>query len=479
VLFRSPEEDIKLRDALAQLGQIKEFTARDILGLSFEGAVTADRLKNELAAQGHSEAVITVQQPAADAPADTGPVYRVELSRLAPAKPAYGDQLAEPSEADKITNALAGRFGPITKADISSKLVVLFNAEVKQDDVQAKLKAQGKDSAQVTAEAVDGGQRFTVATSYLAPPVLAPDTVIVTPGEDQRIKAALEERFGSTANYIAGSNYRLKFGRGVADRDLSQALGALGLQNVSLQRQPLATGDAYFLRMRPLTPQERDRIEAALRSKLGNLTVVETATVAPVVAAETVRNAFLAVLVATGFILLYIWWAFRRLRHSFRYSLGAIIALIHDVLVVLGIFSILGKVMNMEVNAMFITGVLTVVGFSVHDTIVVFDRIRENLGRADAPPFEVAVNNSLIETMGRSLNTSTTLLLTLLALLLFGGASLRDFVLVIFIGVVTGTYSSIAIASQFVVSWEHGDFARLGRFLRRLPLVPGAARSRG
>ncbi len=487
-----PGEESKLREALAKrFGEPSQFAAKDVLSLSFEGAVSAEQLQGELAAQGHPEAVVSASPPPPEAEAGSGPAYTVELGRLGGPRPAYEDKPAEPGEEASLRQALVQRFGPLPQFQVTSKVVVAFPSAVSQDDFKAELQNQGRGDAQVEVEEQPGGVRFTsVVTPPLQPPTLAPEAITVTPGEDQLLKASLEKRFGATASYNAGSTYRFKFGRGVTDEELSGALKALGFSDVALQRQVLAQGDAYFLRTRPLKaggrdaqgalgPSERDQLESALRSHIGPLTILETATVDPVVAAETVRNAFLAVVVAAAFILLYIWWAFRRLQHAFRYSVMAIVALLHDVLVVLGIFSILGKVANVEVNAMFITGMLTVVGFSVHDTIVVFDRIRENLGRADAPPFEVAVNNSLLETMGRSLNTSITLLFTLLALLLFGGVTLRNFVLVLFIGVITGVYSSIAIASQLLVSWERGDFARAARFLRRLNPLTGSARSRG
>src|SRR5207302_9100274 len=137
----------------------------------------------------------------------------------------------------------------------------------------------------------------------------------------------------------------------------------------------------------------------------------------------------------------------------------------HDVIVVLGVFSICGKLFDFEVNTMFITALLTVIGFSVHDTIVVFDRIRENLRRRISPYFDVVVNESLLQTLGRSLSTSITVVFTLLALLLLGGRTIRPFVLVLLVGIVSGTYSSIAIASQLLAVWDNGTltppFSRL------------------
>ncbi len=150
--------------------------------------------------------------------------------------------------------------------------------------------------------------------------------------------------------------------------------------------------------------------------------------------------------------------------------------MLHDVLVVLGIFSILGVLFKVQVDALFVTAILTVIGFSVHDTIVVFDRIRENLAKQSDPTFEGIVNYSLAQTIVRSVNTSLTVVFTLLALFLFGGESTRTFVLALLIGVVSGTYSSIFNASQLLVSWDQHDFQRWWGQLRGR--MPSAAPSR-
>ena len=197
------------------------------------------------------------------------------------------------------------------------------------------------------------------------------------------------------------------------------------------------------------------------------ISVLDNATVSASVASETTRNAFLAVLAASVFILLYISFAFRKVTRPWRYGACAIIALLHDVLVVLGIFSILGWTLNVQVDALFITALLTVVGFSVHDTIVVFDRIRENMTRRTSETFEQVVNASLVQTMARSLNTSLTVLFTLSALTLFGGTTIRVFSLALLIGILSGTCSSIFNASMLLVMWERGEF--VFKFFNRSP----------
>jgi preprotein translocase SecF subunit len=188
------------------------------------------------------------------------------------------------------------------------------------------------------------------------------------------------------------------------------------------------------------------------------MSVLQNATVSGSVAAETTRNAVLAVIAASVLILLYIWFAFRKVDRPWRYGTCAIIALLHDVLVVLGVFSILGWLIGFQVDALFITALLTVVGFSVHDTIVVFDRIRENMTRRTSETFDQVVNASLVQTMARSLNTSLTVIFTLSALTLFGGATIRPFTLALLVGIVSGTYSSIFNASMLLVMWDRHEF---------------------
>jgi len=169
------------------------------------------------------------------------------------------------------------------------------------------------------------------------------------------------------------------------------------------------------------------------------------------------------VAVAAVAILLYISWAFRSIPNPFRCGIAATIATLHDVVLVMGAYSIFGKVFNMEVNTMFITGLLTVIGFSVHDTIVVLDRIRENRQRYPDLPLHECVNNSILQTLGRSINTSFTVVLAVTAMLLIGGVTIRPFLVVMLIGTITGTYSSIFVASQILVTWEEGDIPRLFR----------------
>ena len=281
-------------------------------------------------------------------------------------------------------------------------------------------------------------------------------------------------------DFTSGSMMTVQFAEPVAQTDLRAEMTALGHGEAVIQR----AGDSWLIRMGNLRPEERNaegevtqaseqqQIQAALSARFGQTDIVEFSQVSPVIAAEVVRNATLAVVMASIAILFYITWAFRKVPSPFRYGTCAIVALLHDVLIVVGVYSILGKLFNMEVDTMFITAILTVIGFSIHDTIVVFDRIRENMRKAGGLNFPNVVNHSLMQTLGRSISTSLTVVLTLTALLVFGGVTLRGFVLVLLIGIVAGTYSSIFNASQLLVAWEQGDF---GRFIARFRGAPAIA----
>jgi preprotein translocase subunit SecF len=257
-------------------------------------------------------------------------------------------------------------------------------------------------------------------------------------------------------DFTSGTTFAVDFeqadpGTGV----LREALAAAGYGDAVIQG---AGEGSYIVRTRDLglagVEPIRDQIDARTEAAFQ---IPEVTTVGKSVAEDTIRNAIVAVLVASGFIMAYIAYAFRAVPKAYRYAVGAIVGVVHNVVIVLGLFAILGRIINAEVNAIFIVGILTVVGFSVHDTIVVFDRIRENVRLAPGRPFGQSVNLAIGETMIRSLGTSMTTILVILAMLVIGGETLRDFLIVLLAGMVVGTYSSIFIAAQFIVSWEAGD----------------------
>lgn len=244
------------------------------------------------------------------------------------------------------------------------------------------------------------------------------------------------------------------------------------VQVASIQR----SDKEILVRTTPVNERKNAFITKKLQEKnIGAFKQESFETIGPTVGAETTQKAFLSVVISTILILLYIAISFRKVpkpTSSWRFGVAAIAALIHDVLVLIGVFSIFGKVFHVEVDSLFITALLTVMGFSVHDTIVVFDRIRENLQKTGGTSFSQVVNDSILQTFARSLNTSLTALLVLLTLLLFGGESIRWFVVALIIGIASGTYSSIFNAAPLLVAWQEWDQKR------KQKKVPARAKSK-
>ena len=270
--------------------------------------------------------------------------------------------------------------------------------------------------------------------------------------------------------FTGGTQMTISFQREVDQGALRDELASLGYDDAIVQQTE--AGD-FLVTTTLLSDEDVAQIKAALDDRFGEEpTISDPYAISESISKEIASDAAIAVFIAAIGILLYVTWAFRRLMKPFHFGVCAIIALLHDVLIVLGVFSILGVIFDIQIDAMFITGVLTVIGYSVNDTIVVFDRIRENTLKSPGTPMKTTVNSSIMDTLGRSLNTSLTTLFVLLALLLLGGATLQNFILVLLIGVFTGTYSSICIASQLLVVWEEGTFGRLFRrvFPRRMPV---------
>lgn len=263
-------------------------------------------------------------------------------------------------------------------------------------------------------------------------------------------------RFGLkfSIDFTGGSLLEIKTASSSAQlvfQDISQA------QNLQLSQIQTSEDNVYLLRFKPIDTRQQDLYFQTLKDQLADVQLLRFDSVGPVVGAELARNSFLAVIFASLFIVIYLSWSFRGIPKPYspwKFGFSAIAALIHDTLLLLGLFAILGHYFAVEVDVLFVTAVLTVIGFSVHDTIVVFDRIRENLPKMHGFSFAQVVDFSLSETLVRSLNTSLTVTLTLLALLLFGGETTRWFVLALLIGIVSGTYSSIFNAAPILTLWE-------------------------
>lgn len=257
-------------------------------------------------------------------------------------------------------------------------------------------------------------------------------------------------------DFTGGSQIEVE---GTADTaKIEEAATSLGFKNVSV----VSSGPSRNLiryRDEAADSQTQEVHHQAFKARLEAIGAKELSfdTVGSAVSKDIGRNAILAILFASIAIVLYIAYAFRNVPppvSSLNFGTVAIIALLHDALLVIGIFSLLGRFAGVEIDALFVTAILTVIGFSVHDTIVVFDRIRENL-RRERKDFATIVNDSILETFARSINTSVTVLLTLLALYLFGGQSIRYFVLALLIGIAAGAYSSIFTAAPMLVSWHN------------------------
>ncbi len=286
-------------------------------------------------------------------------------------------------------------------------------------------------------------------------------------------------------DFTGGTLVQLTFERPVSVEAVRGTLRQIGYGDAPVQSLDLNPNDdvaatsastqAVSIRTRAIpadSPQQR-QLYSALERAHGRFTPQTFQTVGPAVGREIQNRSILAVGLTSIGILLYMAFAFRKVNHPFRYGICAIIAMLHDALLVIGIYAILGHFFDLEIDALFITALLTVIGFSVHDTIVVFDRIRENQLRRFGESFSSIVNYSLVQTLVRSINTSLTVVITLAALYLFGGITIRDnFVLALLIGIVSGTFSSIFVASLLLVVWENGELGRLfGR--RRVPATTG------
>ena len=217
----------------------------------------------------------------------------------------------------------------------------------------------------------------------------------------------------------------------------------------------------------------KEELVTSIQQQIGQFEERFYRSIGPAIGGEVSRAALLAVVVASLGILLYIAWAFRQVPHPFRYGTCAVIALVHDVLITITFVAVMYFVAGWEIDALFLTAILTVIGFSVNDTIVVFDRIRENLKRHRGESLATIADRSLLETLQRSIATQVTVLLVLLAILIFGGGSLRQFMATMMVGMVSGTYSSLFVATPLLVGWDERSL--LGKSKETAPATNGQA----
>jgi preprotein translocase subunit SecF len=272
--------------------------------------------------------------------------------------------------------------------------------------------------------------------------------IIIIPGVFSLI--AFGFRLG--VDFQSGTSMTMKFGKDITQEQLRQGLSQLDYSEAVIQRT--GQGD-YVIRVKEIAADERTQLKNNLEKQLSTtIAIRDSFTVSPIIAAETGTNAAMAIIIAAVFMLVYIVWAFRKMPKPLRWGTCAIVALIHDVLVVMGIFSILGWVAGVQIDSLFITAMLTVVGYSINNTVVVYDRIRENVRKGISRDFEATVNCSILETMTRCLNTSLTTIFAILAIFLFGGATIHYFITALLLGVVIGAYDSICISGSLLVVWE-------------------------
>jgi preprotein translocase subunit SecF len=347
------------------------------------------------------------------------------------------------------------------------------NASVTTDQVKSVLTQQGLGDSQVTQGPPESGTSgqlpgfFDIRTKPIG---LAPPAPSATPVPTASAGASASPgASGSPAASSSASPATSASASPAPSPSASPSASPSGSASASPSASPAASPSpsAGVLPGGTVLPTEGKigQLATALQAALGPIAEQrELTTVGPVVSSDLIGQALLLILAGSIGILIWITIRF----HDVRFGFAALVALVHDVIVVVGTFAILGTVFGIEIDALFVTAMLTVIGFSVHDTIVVFDRVRENRARHAGEPFDRIVNHSVLQTFGRSINTSFTVILTLLALVLFGGSAIRFFVLALLIGITSGTYSSVFNASPILVTWHEWDANRKARSAGRV-----------
>lgn len=257
-------------------------------------------------------------------------------------------------------------------------------------------------------------------------------------------------------DFTGGSIFVLEFEQQASETAIREVFSDYGLEGAIVQ--PLGASDEYRwqVRTRQVAAEEVSSILATLEERVGEIDydALTFDTVGPAVGNEVTRAAGLAVLVASVIIVAFMWFSFRRVPNAFRYGVCTIAGMVHNVLIAFGFYALMGMIAGWEVDALFLTAILTVIGFSVQDVIVVFDRIRENIPKYRREPFEMVVNRSILETIHRSLATELNAMFVMVAIILFGGTTIKPFISVMLVGMVSETYSAIFIAVPLLVVWE-------------------------
>ena len=285
--------------------------------------------------------------------------------------------------------------------------------------------------------------------------------LVIVPGIAAMIYSTTQ--FGSpvrlSIDFKGGSLFVIQFEESATEDDIRAVYADFGLDDAIIQGLGDASENRWQVRAGDLTPEDQVDLLDALEVDVASIDRDSSTfdVVDPSIGSEVTTAAILAVVAAGIIVLGFIWVAFRRVPFALRYGASAIVAMLHDVLVTMGVMSALGIFFGWEVDALFLTAMLTVVGFSIQDSIVVFDRIRENLPRYRGASYEEVINRSVLETIHRSLATQINALFVMIAILLFGGQTIKQFIAILLIGLLSGTYSSIFTAVPFLVAWEKGE----------------------
>ncbi len=277
-------------------------------------------------------------------------------------------------------------------------------------------------------------------------------------------------QFGSpmklSIDFTSGSLMELQFDEPVQPGEVRDIFAGFTYEGQTFNDTTVTTAEQFgeetiLIRSKFLDDQAKSAVQTQIRSQVGDFEELRFDSVGPTIGQEVTRAGSYAVIAAAVAILVYLIFAFRSIPNAFRYGVAAVVAMLHDILVTAGLFAVFGLVMGWEIDALFLTAILTVIGYSVHDTIIVFDRVRENLPRYRSESYETVCNRSLLETLSRSLVTSLSTMFVVLAILWFGGSTVNQFIATILIGIISGTYSSIFNAVPVLVSWQTGEFGRL------------------
>ncbi len=263
-------------------------------------------------------------------------------------------------------------------------------------------------------------------------------------------------------DFTGGSIFKLKFDQATGEADIRQVFIDYGLESAIVQPLGAPEEHTWQVRTREVTADEVGNLLTVLEEQVGSIDrdALTFDTVEPAVGSEVARAAGLAILVAALVIVVFMWFSFRRVPNAFRYGVCTVVGMAHNLLIAFGFYALMGILAGWEVDALFLTAILTVIGFSVQDVIVVFDRIRENIPRYKMEPFETVVNRSILETIHRSLATQLNAMFVMIAIILFGGTTIKPFIATMLVGMVSETYSAIFIAVPLLVVWERAATRR-------------------